>query len=166
MSVKKFGIGQPIRRVEDFRLLTGGGNYLDDYAPDKCLHAVVLRSPYAHASFTFTDLDTARGMKGVKLILTAAEVAHLGDVPCQAAMPNFDGTKSHVADIPVLARGVVKHVGDAVAFVVAESVAQARDAAEAIGVEYEILPAVADRAQRDRPGAPAVWSERGRQRRL
>ncbi len=121
MSVKKFGIGQPMRRVEDHRLLTGGGRYTDDYSPDKALHAVVLRSPHAHAKFTFTDLETARAMKGVKLVMTAAEVAHLGDVPCQGFLPNSDGTQSHIAHIPVLAKGVAKHVGDAVAFVVAET---------------------------------------------
>lgn len=159
MSVKKFGIGQSIRRVEDARLLTGGGRFLDDYMPDKCLHAVVLRSPYAHASFSFTDLETARAMKGVKLVLTAADVAHLGDVPCQAAMPNTDGTKNHVAHIPVLAKGVARHVGDAVAFVVADSVQRARDGAEAIGVDWKALPCVVDMPAALKPGAPAVWSE-------
>ncbi|MFO1148438.1 MAG: xanthine dehydrogenase family protein molybdopterin-binding subunit [Alsobacter sp.] len=159
MSVKKFGIGQPVRRVEDARLLTGGGHYLDDYMPDKCLHAVVLRSPYAHASFSFTDLETARAMKGVKLILTHAEVAHLGDVPCQAALPNDDGTQNHVAHIPVLAKGVAKHVGDAVAFVVAESVQKARDAAEAIGIDWKALPAAVEMRAALGKGAPAVWPE-------
>ena len=94
MSVKKFGIGQPVRRVEDQRLLTGGGRYTDDYAPERCLHAVVLRSPHAHARFTITDVETARAMKGVRLVLTAADVAHLGPVPCMAPMPNADGTSN------------------------------------------------------------------------
>ena len=159
MSVKKFGIGQPMRRVEDHRLLTGGGRYTDDYSPDKALHAVVLRSPHAHAKFTFTDLDTARAMKGVKLVMTAAEVAHLGDVPCQGFLPNSDGTQSHIAHIPVLAKGVAKHVGDAVAFVVAETPARARDAAEAIGIDYSMLPSIIDMRQAVTKGATAVWAE-------
>jgi aerobic carbon-monoxide dehydrogenase large subunit len=157
MALMKFGIGQPLRRVEDHRLLTGGGVYTADYAPEKCLQAVVLRSPYAHAKFTFTDLDSARAMKGVKLVLTADEVAHLGAVPCQAPIPNGDGTKAHVAHIPVLAKGVVKHVGDAVAFIVAETLSQARDASEAIGIEYTALPAAVDMRSAITAGAPAVW---------
>ncbi len=157
MSVKKFGIGQPMRRVEDHRLLTGGGRYTDDYSPDKTLHAVVLRSPHAHAKFTFTDLDTARAMKGVKLVLTAAEVAHLGDVPCQGCLPNADGTQSHVAHIPVLAKGVAKHVGDAVAFVVAETPAARPRCGR--GHRHRLLDAA--RARRHAPGR-----HQGRDRRV
>ncbi|MCZ8098019.1 MAG: xanthine dehydrogenase family protein molybdopterin-binding subunit [Burkholderiales bacterium] len=159
MTVKKFGIGQPLRRVEDQRLLTGGGRYADDVTPDRCLHAVVLRSPHAHASFTFTDLETARAMKGVKLILTADDLTHLGDVPCLAPLPNGDGTQGHVAHIPVLAKGVAKHVGDAVAFVVAETQQRARDAAEAIGVDYSPLPAAVEMKKALKKGAPAVWAQ-------
>ena len=85
MSVKKFGIGQPVRRVEDQRLLTGGGNYTADYSPEKELVAFVLRSPHAHASFKVTDLTAAHAIKGVKLILTADDLKELGDVPCLAA---------------------------------------------------------------------------------
>jgi aerobic carbon-monoxide dehydrogenase large subunit len=157
MNVAKFGIGQPLRRVEDRRLLTGGGRYTDDYSPPGCLSAIVLRSPHSHARFVIRDAEAARAMPGVRLILTAKDVSHLGDVPCLAPMDNFDGTKGHVADIPVLARDVVKHVGDAVAFVVAETTAQARDAAEAIDIDYEILPAVADLRHAMAQDAPRVW---------
>jgi carbon-monoxide dehydrogenase large subunit len=159
MAPKKFGIGQPLRRVEDHRLLTGGGRYTADYTPEKCLEAYVLRSPFAHASFKFTDLETAKGMKGVKLVLTAQDLAHLGPVPCLAPIPNSDGTTGYVAHTPVLANGVVKHVGDAVAFIVAETAAQARDAAEAIGIDYKALPAAIDMRDAVKKGAPAVWSE-------
>src|SRR4051794_8439405 len=130
MAVTKFGIGQPARRVEDARLITGGGRYGDDYAPEGCLHAVLLRSPHAHARFRITDLEAARAMPGVHLVLTAEDVAHLGEIRCQAPLPNDDGTQGHLAHIPVLANGVVKHVGDAVAFVVADTAAQGRDAVE------------------------------------
>lgn len=157
MNVAKFGIGQPLRRVEDLRLLTGGGRYTDDYTPPGCLFSVVLRSPHAHANFQIRDVETARAIPGVRLILTAKDVSHLGDVPCLAPMDNFDGSRGHVADIPVLARDVVKHVGDAVAFVVADTIAQARDAAEAIEIDYEFLPAVADLRHAMAPDAPRVW---------
>jgi carbon-monoxide dehydrogenase large subunit len=159
MNMAKFGVGQPLRRVEDGRLLTGGGRYTDDYTPEGTLRAVVLRSPYAHATFTITDVEAARSMPGVHLVLTAADIAHLGDVPCLAPMPNSDGTQNHIAHIPVLARDTVKHVGDAVAFVVADTVAEARDAAEAIGIDYAPLPAVTEIADAMRSGAAQVWSE-------
>ncbi|HEX2553324.1 MAG TPA: xanthine dehydrogenase family protein molybdopterin-binding subunit [Microvirga sp.] len=159
MNTAKFGVGQPLRRVEDRRLLTGGGRYTDDYAPEGTLRAVLLRSPHAHARFTVTDLDAARSMPGVHLVLTAADVTHLGDVPCLAPMPNSDGTQGHIAHIPVLARDTVRHVGDAIAFVVADTVAEGRDAAEAIGIEFEPLPAVAEIEDALRPGAAQVWAE-------
>jgi carbon-monoxide dehydrogenase large subunit len=157
MSVKKFGVGQPLRRVEDHRLLTGGGRYTDDYTPSGCLFAVVLRSPHAHARFTIRDVAPARVLKGVRLVLTAADITHLGPVPCLAPLPNADGSRNHVAHIPVLCDGVVKHVGDAVAFVVADSLQRAKDGAEAIVVEYEPLPQVCDMRSAIRKGAPAVW---------
>ncbi len=159
MTVAKFGIGQPVRRVEDHRFLTGEGRYTDDHAPYECLHALVLRSPHAHARFQITDLAKARALPGIKLVLTSPDIAHLGDVPCQAPIPNDDGSQGHVAHIPVLARDTVRHVGDAIAFVVAETVAAARDALEAIEVEYEVLAAVVDARQAMLEGAAAVWSE-------
>ena len=83
MRPTKFGFGQPVRRVEDHRLTTGAGRYTDDLAPEGALHGFVLRSPHAHARFSFGDLETARKLKGVRLILTGADVAHLGDLPCK-----------------------------------------------------------------------------------
>ncbi|MFE1599176.1 xanthine dehydrogenase family protein molybdopterin-binding subunit [Methylobacterium sp. ID0610] len=159
MTVTKFGIGQPLRRVEDRRLVTGGGRYGDDHAPDGCLHAAVLRSPHAHARFRITDLSAARAMPGVQLVLTAAEVADLGEIKCQAPLPNDDGSQNHLAHIPVLAKDTAKHIGDAIAFVVAETLAQARDAVEAIGIDYEVLPAAIGIRNALAPGAPAVWDE-------
>jgi carbon-monoxide dehydrogenase large subunit len=159
VATAKFGVGQPLRRVEDMRLLTGGGKYTDDYTPEGCLRAIVLRSPHAHARFKITDVTAARGMPGVRLILTADEVSHLGPVPCLGPVANGDGTQGHLAHIPVLAKGVVKHVGDAVAFVVADTVGQARDAAEALEINYEPLPAVSDLRSALEAGASSVWSE-------
>ncbi|KMO35512.1 xanthine dehydrogenase family protein molybdopterin-binding subunit [Methylobacterium aquaticum] len=159
MTVTKFGLGQPLRRVEDRRLITGAGHYGDDHAPEGCLHAALLRSPHAHATFTITDLDAARAMPGVHLVLTAEDVAGLTDIKCQAPLPNGDGSQNHVAHIPLLAKGTVKHIGDAVAFVVADTVAQARDAVEAIGIDYQVLPAVVGIRAAVAGGASAVWEE-------
>ncbi len=159
MSVKKFGIGQPLRRVEDVRLLTGGGHYTADYSPDKELVSFVLRSPYAHANFTIKDVEAAKAVKGVKLILTADDIADLGNVPCLAPLENDDGSQNHVADIPVLAKGAVKFVGDAIAFVVAETLNAAKEAAEAIDIEFKALPAVSDIRSAMVKGAPIVWSQ-------
>ncbi|KMO12059.1 xanthine dehydrogenase family protein molybdopterin-binding subunit [Methylobacterium platani] len=159
MTVTKFGLGQPLRRVEDRRLITGEGHYGDDHAPEGCLHAALLRSPHAHAKFTVTDLDAARAMPGVHLVLTAEDVANLTDIKCQAPLPNGDGSQNHVANIPLLAKGTAKHIGDAVAFVVADTVAQARDAVEAIGIDYEVLPAVVGIRGAIAGGATAVWDE-------
>ncbi|TGE00153.1 xanthine dehydrogenase family protein molybdopterin-binding subunit [Methylobacterium nonmethylotrophicum] len=159
MTVTKFGLGQPLRRVEDRRLITGEGHYGDDHAPEGCLHAALLRSPHAHAKFTVTDLEAARAMPGVHLVLTAEDVAGLGDIKCQAPLPNSDGSQNHVANIPLLAKGVAKHIGDAVAFVVADTLAQARDAVEAIGIDYEVLPAVVGIRGAISGGGTAVWDQ-------
>ncbi|GJD53378.1 Carbon monoxide dehydrogenase large chain [Methylobacterium crusticola] len=159
MTVTKFGIGQPLRRVEDRRLLTGEGNYGDDHAPEGCLHAAVLRSPHAHARLRITDVEAARAMPGVRLVLTAADVANLGAIKCQAPLPNDDGSQNHLAHIPVLAKDVAKHVGDGIAFVVADTLAQARDAVEAIAIAYEVLPAVVGIRGALAGGGSAVWDE-------
>jgi len=155
----KFGIGQPLRRVEDARFLTGAGQYTDDLQMDKLLVGYVLRSPYAHADFVIKDLEAAKAVKGVKLILTAADLTDLGDVPCLAPMPNSDGTQNHVANIPILAKNAVKFVGDAVAFIVADTLIAAKDAAEAIVIDYKALPAVPDIRSALAKNAPAVWNE-------
>jgi len=159
MSVKKFGIGQPIRRVEDVRLITGGGHYTADYSPAKELVSFVLRSPHAHATFKIKDLEAAKAVKGVKLILTAADITHLGDVPCMAPLGNDDGSQNLVVDIPVLAKSAVKFVGDAIAFIVADTLNAAKEASEAIEIEFSTLPAVSDIRSALAKGAPAVWNE-------
>ena len=159
MSVRKFGIGQPIRRVEDVRLLTGGGQYTGDYVPEKALVSLVLRSPHAHATFTIKDLEAAKAIKGVKLILTGADLTDLGDVPCLAPLGNDDGSQNHIAPIPVLCHDTVKFVGDAVAFIVADTLNAAKDAAEAIVIEYKTLPAVVGIPDALKKGASAVWAQ-------
>ncbi|MFI5014463.1 MAG: xanthine dehydrogenase family protein molybdopterin-binding subunit [Hyphomicrobiales bacterium] len=160
MKPMKFGIGQPARRVEDQRLITGRGEYTSDMIPKNAARAYVLRSPHAHARFRITDVETARKMPGVLLVLTAHDISHLGGLPCLAPVANADGRPMDTVPYPILAKDVVRHVGDAVAFVVAETLAQARDAAEAVGVEYDNLPAVNGIAAAMKPGAPLVWPER------
>ncbi len=159
MSVAKFGVGQPMRRVEDARLVTGHGRYTADVAAEKSLQAFVLRSPHAFARFTITDVATARGMKGVKLVLTAADVAHLGGVPCQGNVANADKSPTPNPVQPLLCTDTARHVGDAIAFVVAESIEQARDAAEAIEIDWQPLPAIADPRAALAKGAPQIWPD-------
>jgi aerobic carbon-monoxide dehydrogenase large subunit len=150
----KFGIGQPVTRKEDDALLRGAGRYVADYAPAGLLHAVVLRSPHAHARFRVTDTARANAMPGVKLVLTGADTQDLGDLPCQGGIPDVAVA---MPPYPILARDEVRHVGDAVAFVVAETLDQARDAAEAVAVTWEALPHVIGANAALKPGAPLVW---------
>src|SRR6516164_10755875 len=124
----KFGVGQSVLRKEDDALIRGKGRYTDDVAAQSSLHALVLRSPHAHATFTISA-SRARGLPGVSLILTAEDVADLGDLPCLFQLETDPFT---APPYPILAKDEVRHVGDAIAFVVAETVDQARDAIEAI----------------------------------
>lgn len=160
MRPMKFGFGQPVRRVEDQRLTTGTGRYTDDIAVEGALHAYVLRSQYAHARFTIRDKETARRMKGVKLVLTGEDVAEYGDLPCKGHIKTVSGEMSQSLPVPVLPRDTVRHVGEAVAFVVAETLAQARDAAEAIEIDWQPLPAVTGIEEALAKGAPQVWADR------
>ncbi len=160
MRPMKFGFGQPVRRVEDQRLTTGTGRYTDDTAVEGALHAFVLRSQYAHASFKIRDKQAALGMKGVKLILTGEDVAHLGDLPCKGVIKTVSGEDVKPLPVPVLPTDTVRHVGEAVAFIVAETLAQARDAAEAIDIEWTALPSVTGIEAALDPKAHQVWPDR------
>ena len=153
----KFGFGQALTRKEDDALLRGQGRYVADVAPDKALHAVVLRSPHAHARFHIHDLERVRAMRGVRLVLTAAEIAHLNPMPTPGVLPDV---KTFVPDFPVLARDVVRYVGEAIAFVVADTLAQAKDASEAIAVDWQPLPHVIGALEALKTGAVKVWPQR------
>ncbi|WP_245431031.1 xanthine dehydrogenase family protein molybdopterin-binding subunit [Rhodoplanes roseus] len=150
----QFGISQAVTRTEDDAFLRGAGRYVADLVPADALRAVVLRSPHAHARFRITDVDTARKLPGVRLILISEDITALGPMPC-LGIPH--GVSVEVPDCPVLARDIVRHVGDAIAFVVADTVEQARDAAEAIAIDWEALPHVVDPVAAIGAGAPAVW---------
>ncbi|HLA20281.1 MAG TPA: xanthine dehydrogenase family protein molybdopterin-binding subunit [Pseudolabrys sp.] len=153
----KFGFGQALTRKEDDALLRGAGRYVADVAPDKTLHAVVLRSPHAHARFTIQELERVRAMKGVKLVLTGADVADLGPLPTPGVLPDVE---TFVPHYPILARDVVRHVGDAIAFVVADTLDRAKDGSEAIAVDWQPLPHVIGAMAALAPGAPKVWPQR------
>src|SRR5262245_28050595 len=117
MQAVKFGFGQSVLRKEDDPLLRGLGRYVADVAPHETLDAVVLRSPHAHARFQI-DATKARMMPGVRLVLTAVDTQDLGFLPCPVELPN---TPLDVPPYAILARNEVRHVGDAIAFVVADT---------------------------------------------
>ena len=149
----KFGVGQSVLRKEDDALIRGKGRYTDDLAPQASLHALVVRSPHAHATFTL-DATKARGLPGVALILTSDDIADLGGLPC---LFNFEVDPFTGPPYPILAKGEVRHVGDAVAFVVADTADKARDAVEAIEISWTPLPAVTGVVNAVKPNAPQVW---------
>ncbi|HEY7611023.1 MAG TPA: xanthine dehydrogenase family protein molybdopterin-binding subunit [Alphaproteobacteria bacterium] len=161
-----FGIGQPVRRVEDRRLVCGQGRFGDDVTLPGMAHAYVLRAPHAHARILHIDAARALKIKGVRAVLTAAELADEGVKPIptwsrqpNSTFPNRDG--SPLPDPPYypLARGKVRFAGEAVAFVVAETRALAQDAAERIEVGYEELAPVVDAERALQPDAPRLWDE-------
>ena len=155
----KFGLAQNVRRVEDPRLLVGAGRYTDDIALPGAAFAAVLRSPHAAARITAIDTAAARALPGVLAVYTGADLAadKIGGIPCGVPIKNRDGSPR--ADVPhhALASGTVRHVGDPVAFIVAETPQAARDGAEAVFVEYDILPSVTDLGATLDAGQPAVW---------
>jgi aerobic carbon-monoxide dehydrogenase large subunit len=156
----QFGIGQPVRRFEDKRLLCGNGRFQNDVTLPGQAYAYVLRSPHAHAAMRAVDLSAAQGMPGVLAIYTGDDLATAGmgtmGVPLRRQRP--DGSpmfwRAHLG----LAQQRVRYVGEPVAFIVAESLAQAKDAAELVEVDYEILPSVTDTADAA-SGRHAVWEE-------
>ncbi len=155
----KFGIGQPVRRYEDLRLITGQGRYTDDVVLPRMTQAFVLRSPMGHATIKRIDATAARKMSGVLFVGTGEDVRAdgLGDIPCTTPLVSRDGKSRYDTPRPILAQGKVRHVGQPVAVVVAETLTAARDAAEAIEVEYESLPAVTDAKDALAPGAPQLF---------
>lgn len=138
----KFGAAQGRGRREDIRFLTGKGGYVDDVAPKGALHCYFLRSNRAHARIVSLDLDAARGLDGVRLVLAADDLPGMGVTLGMTGeqVATRDGGKGAGPERPVLARGAVRFVGEAVAIVVADTLAQARDAAERIGLELDDLP--------------------------
>jgi carbon-monoxide dehydrogenase large subunit len=156
-----YGIGQAVTREEDPRLVTGKGRYADDVSPAGLLHAVVVRSTNAHAVVRSINADTARAAPGVHAVLTAAELKARGLGAQRPTQPRkkSDGSPAHVTPQPLLASDRVRFVGQPVAFVVAETLAQAKDAAELVEIDYDPLPAVVSVEQAIAAGAQTVWDD-------
>ncbi|MBM3555962.1 MAG: xanthine dehydrogenase family protein molybdopterin-binding subunit [Alphaproteobacteria bacterium] len=155
----QFGIGQAVRRTEDARFVTGTGRYTDDVNDPDQVHAFVLRSPHAHARIRRIDTKAARGVAGVLGVWTGADLAKkTRSNPCLVPLKNRDGKTIFIPEHMPLAADVARHVGDSVALVVAETLDQAKDAAELIEVEYEALPAIVDPVAASEGAGPAIWS--------
>ena len=156
----KFGLSQPVRRTEDLRFLRGTGCYVDDMAPESTLTAVFVRTPVAHGDIAELDVSEARGMPGVELVLTGADLdAAIDNDLSGSRIPNRDGSLSVRPRRPVLATERVRHLGEAVAMVVADSPAAAKDAAEAVTLDIDARAAVIDGPAALEAGAPEVHSD-------
>ena len=157
----RFGAGQPVKRLEDQRLLTGKGQFIDDKPAEGTLWLHVLRSPHAHAKIVSIDTKAALDMPGVEAVFTGADLIkdEIGTIPTLTVFKRPDGSPMTVPPRRLLAHEVVRFAGEPVAAVVASSRTLAQEAAEAVVVEYQELPAVADPIEAIKPGASAVWPE-------
>ncbi|MEO8558510.1 MAG: xanthine dehydrogenase family protein molybdopterin-binding subunit [Rhodospirillales bacterium] len=146
-------------RLEDARFLTGRGRFIADRQTSDMLQMAVLRSPVAHARINSIDVEVAKDMPGVVGIFIATDMTELGPLPCAVELKGKDGKRYIEPYRPVLARDAVKYVGEAVALVVGQTIDQARDAAEAIAVDYQDLPALADPRDAVKPDAAQIWPQ-------
>ena len=158
-ALMKFGIGQPVRRTEDPMLVRGEGCYTDDIKLTGEAYAVMVRSRIAHGVIKGVDTTAARNMPGVLGVYTGADLAAYGTLKCIVPFNNRDGTPMKRPPRPALATDKVRFVGDPVAFVVADTVLHAKDAAEAVEVDIDALPAVVRPEEASRPGAPLIHDE-------
>jgi len=150
------GIGAPVRRKEDFRFLTGAGNYTDDINRPGQLHAYIQRSPHAHAEIAGIETKNASAAPGVVAVFTGTDL-QIGGLPCGWLVNSKDGSPMVEPPHPVLAQGKVRHVGDPVAVVIAETLEQAKDAAELVEVSYKPLPAIVAADEAIKPGKPQLF---------
>ncbi len=157
----EFALGQGIPRTEDPRLLRGGGRYIDDMVLPGMTIGYVLRSPHAHARIVSIDVTAAKAAPGVVLVLTGEDWAGsgLGDLSITNGQTRRDGSPMAHPPLPALVRDRVRRVGDYVAFIVAETLEQAKDASELIQIEYDPLPALVDTARSVEPDVPQIWDE-------
>ncbi len=152
-------IGQSVRRKEDLRFITGAGQFTDDVNMVRQTQGVFLRSPHAHATIRSIDLAKAKAAPGVVAIFTGADLTGVNGLPCGWLITGTDGKPMNEPPHPVLAQGKVRYVGDQVALVIAETLHQAKDAAELIDVDYEVLPAVVNCVDALKPGAPQIHEQ-------
>ena len=159
IALQKYGVGQPVRRKEDDTLVRGKGKYTDDFSLPGQAYAWIVRSSHAHGIIKGIDTSAAKTMPGVLGVWTGADMAAAGYNPFTCGLPlkSRDGSPLLQTNRHALATDKVRFVGDPVAFVVAETLAQARDAAEAVELDIEPLPAVTDAAEAAKPGAPQLY---------
>ena len=159
----KFAVGQPVTRIEDTRLITGQGKFTDDLKLPNMANGVFLRSPYAHANILSIDIDEALKMPGVIDIFTGDRLKEegLGHMSVIDFLENKDGTPMNASKRPILAIGKVRHVGDPLVFIVAETINQALDASELVDISYEELPCVIDTAKALNKESPILFEEFG-----
>jgi carbon-monoxide dehydrogenase large subunit len=157
----RFGAGQPVKRLEDQRLLTGKGLFIDDKPEDSALWLHVLRSPHAHANIVSVDTAAAAAMPGVEAVYTGADLIadDIGTLPTLLVFQRPDGKPMTAPPRRLLAHEIVRFAGEPIAAVVATSRVAAQTAAEAIAIEYDVLPSVVDPVLAIKPGAPAVWAD-------
>lgn len=155
----KFGMGAAALRKEDNAFITGKGCYTDDKTAEGILYGYVLRSPAAHAKFKIEDISEALAHPGVHAVLTADDVADLKPLQNIVPIKQPDGSMNANRDIPILCKDTVRHVGDAICFIVADSVAIAKDAAELIEIDFDILPAVTDTEKALEEGSALVYED-------
>ena len=159
--MEQYGIGQPVRRKEDIRFVTGQGNYTDDINLDGQAYAAILRSPFAHADFTIVDIAVAQALPGVIAVYTYADTASdLPEIPCQVSVKCATGQEMFVPPRYVLAKNRARFTGEPIAFVIAESRVQAHDALEAIEVDYTELPAISNTRAAGAKNVRSIWPER------
>src|SRR5580704_12881297 len=159
LATQKFAIGQSVPRSEDPQLLRGKGRYTDDVSLPHQAYAVMVRSQNAHGVIRAIDTAEARKMPGVLGVYTAADLQGYGPLKCVVPFNNRDGTPMKKPLREALAKGKVRYVGDPVAFVVAETLLQAKDAAEAVTVEIDALPSVTAAEEAAKDGAPQLYDD-------
>ena len=159
LSLTKFGIGQPVRRSEDPTLVRGEGRYTDDTHRTGQTYASMVRSSVAHGVIRGIDTAAAKAMPGVLAVYTAADLTGYGGLKCNLPLKSRDGSPIRYTPRPALAGDKVRYVGDPVACVIAETVAQAKDAAEAVTLDIEPLPAVISAREAAKPDAPQLWDD-------
>jgi carbon-monoxide dehydrogenase large subunit len=157
LALTQFGIGQPVPRTEDPTLVRGQGRYTDDLSLAGQAYAAIVRSTHAHGILRSIDTQGAKAMPGVLGVYVAADLAAYGPLKCALPLKNRDGTPLRYVPRPALTSGKVRFVGDPVACVVAETAVQAKDAAEAVALDIEPLPAVTRASEAAQPGAPQIY---------